>query len=82
MVPSYGDLTLFVKWVHGKLGGIKGAYVDDSLVTGTKRFDEESRATERRFDSKPRVYNNLTFSGIQIQEVDNGNKMHQEPFVK
>lgn len=40
MTPSTGDMSFFFQTVKGKLEGLTGAYVDDSIGTGDKDFEE------------------------------------------
>lgn len=47
-----GGFACFIKLVQGKLSGMIGTYVDDSIDTGDIKFEEESRPTERAFDSR------------------------------
>lgn len=70
MTPTTGDLTLFFKFIEGKLRGFTGAYVDDTIGTGDTTFERESEATDKRFQ----------FAGIQIEEQGTGYLMHQERF--
>ena len=58
--------------VNGMLAGLTGAYVDDSIGTGTAEFEKHSEKTQERFDSKPREFNNFTFAGIQIEPIEGG----------
>lgn len=66
MSPTTGFLSLFFKRTNGRLRGIIGSYVHDTLATGNEEFEEESGFTERKFKSSPRKYEDITFSGIQI----------------
>ena len=77
-----GDLSLFFKVVHGKLACITGAYVDDTIGSGTNSFEKESRLTEQRFRSKAREYDSTTFVGIEVDRTDYGFLMHQKHFAR
>lgn len=81
MTSTTGDLSLFFKVVEGKLRGMTGAYVEDTIGTGTKDFGEESKATGDRFQSKAREGGNFQFAGIKIEEMEGGYLMHQERFA-
>ena len=81
MIPSTGDLSLFFQTIRGKLAGLTGAYVDDSIGTGDARFEEKSRLMERKFESKAREYENFKFAGIQIERTEDGYMMHQEKYA-
>ena len=78
MISTAGDLSLFFKMVNGKLPGVTGAYVDDTIRTGTDEFTKESGKTGRRFESKPRKFDNFTFAGIQVERFEGGFLMHKE----
>ena len=56
MTPTVSDSALFFKTVHGKLCGILGSYVDDTITAGDVEFQEESKITENKFESKKREY--------------------------
>lgn len=59
MVPTLGDPALYLKVSDGKLEGVMEIYVDDNLNAGTIGFDKFSAESLRKFDSKPRVYDNF-----------------------
>ena len=82
MSPAAGDLSLFFKMVNGQLAGMTGAYVDDSIGTGTPDFERESEKTQERVESKPREFDNFTFAGIQVEKTDYGYLMHQERYCR
>lgn len=54
MKRTTGDMSLFFKKIHGKLAGIIGTYVDDSLLAGTEEFLQHTDKTIRQFESKGR----------------------------
>lgn len=72
MTPTTGDLSLFFKVGECKLKGMTGAYVDDTIGTGDRAFETESKATGDRFQSKVREVGNFQFAGIQIEEIEGG----------
>lgn len=78
MTPTAGDLSFFFKIVRGKLQGMIETHVDDTIGAGTGRFADESRITERQFESKARQYDSFTFAGIQVEKTSTGYLMHQE----
>lgn len=81
MMPTAGDLSLFIKKIHGQLHGIIGTHVDDTLAAGNNSFEEHSRKTERTFESKARTYTPFTFAGIEIEDTKDGYVMHQSKFA-
>ena len=81
MRPTAGDLSFFFKVLHGKLQGVVGTYVDDTLCAGTKYFENESEITARMFDAKKREYEKFTFAGVQVEPTDDGYLLHQEKYT-
>ena len=81
MRPTAGDLSLYIRRIHDELEGLVGAYVDDSIGTGTTDFENESRITEKKFQSKPREMDRFTFAGIEIEPLDDGYLLHQRTFA-
>lgn len=82
MTPTAGDLSFFFKIVRGKLQGMIGTHVDDTISAGTGFFADKSRITERQFESKVRQYDSFTFAGIQVEKTCTGYLMHQEKYAK
>lgn len=82
MTPTTGYLSLFFKSVHGKLQGLTGAYVDNTIGAGELQFENESMATSERFQSKERENDNFQFAGIQLEKRADGYLMHQERFAR
>lgn len=66
MTALTGDLACFSHIIQGKLHGMIGTLVDDSIEMGTETFIETSKLTKQRFKSKPRQYDNMTYAGITI----------------
>lgn len=54
MMPLSGHPTCFIKLIHGNLIGMIETNVHDSISTGSKKFEDESRITEHMFESKQR----------------------------
>lgn len=82
MTSTTGDLSLFFKVVEGQLREMTGAYVDDTIGTGTTKFEKESITTGERFLSKEKELGNFDFAGIEIEKIDNGYLMHQKRFAQ
>ena len=82
MTHTTGDLSLFFKVIHDELSGITGAYVDDTIGAGTPAFENTSRLTEQRFQSKEREFDSITFAGIEIDRKEYGFIMHQTRFAR
>lgn len=81
MQPTAGDFSFFVKVVSGKLQGMMGTYVDDTLCAGTNDFHETSTATERKFESKERKYDSFTLACIQVDRSGDEYLPHQEKYI-
>lgn len=75
--PIARDLAIFTKSIKDCLRGMVGVYLDDTMATWMREFDEASRLTERTFDSKGRSYDNVSFAGIEIMRTKQGYIMHQ-----
>ena len=82
MVNCTGDLSLFFRRDGDSLSGVTGVYVDDQIHAGSPKFEEESRLTEQRFQSKPREYDNFKFAGIQIERHEDKYLCHQEDYTQ
>lgn len=81
MAPTISDATLFFKCIDGQPRGVIGTYVDDTISAGNKDFENETKITEQKCDSKNREYDNFKFGGIEIETMDNqAFKIHQKTF--
>lgn len=69
MVPSYLDPAFLFKVVQGTLTGLVWSYIDGTISTGDKEFQELSKVTEEKFESKSREYINLKFPGMENSET-------------
>jgi len=61
------DPRLFVKDGPNALQGLLGGCVDDFLMGGDTHFQALMEKTLQRFDSKPRVCDNMDFIGVSIK---------------
>lgn len=64
--PLTGHRACFTKTIQRELLDIVETYVHNTPQTGSRQFEEESRLTERTFESKSRKYDMFTFAGITI----------------
>lgn len=78
MRPTAVDLSCIFKNVKGKLQGIIATHVDDTFWAGNEQFESDSKLTERTFDCQERQYNQFTFAGIQVEQIEDGYLLHQE----
>lgn len=82
MRPSACDLSLFFKQLNGSLQGLVATHVDDTLSAGNSGFEKYTQITAKRFDAKPREYENLTFAVVTIEtNADGSRKMHQAQYA-
>ena len=65
-------MSFFFQKVHGKLKGLAGTYVDDSLFAGDQDFLAHYDKTSRKFYSKERVSDNFRFAGIYVESAEYG----------
>ena len=76
------DLSLYFKNTKGKLDGVIGTYVDDSLIVGTPAFEKESQLTLKKFISRPREYAPLAFAGVDIIPKTDGFEISQDKHIE
>jgi Reverse transcriptase (RNA-dependent DNA polymerase) len=67
---TVNDPALFFKVVDEKLESLCATSVDDPLTAGTPGFLAQTTLTERKFESKPRKFDNVTYSGVNIHSND------------
>ena len=73
--------AFFYKKLGEELVRLCGTYVDDTLHAGTDEYLKLCDQTEKRFNCKPRDYDNFKFSGIEINTEDNGMVIHQKNYL-
>lgn len=81
MRPTAGDLGLYTKVIGKGIAGMIGAYVDDTIATCPPQFDRESRATEKKFESRGREYDDVKFAGVAISRSGDNYIMHQRHYA-
>ena len=67
MEPLVGDRRLFVKDGSNALQGLFRGCVDVLLMGGDTNFQTLTGSALQRFESKPRVWDNMQFIGVSIQ---------------
>lgn len=72
MKQTVGDPALYLKISDGELEGVVGIYVDDNIHVGNRNFEETNEESLKRFDSKPRVYDNFDFFGTVNKKTKRG----------
>ncbi len=75
------DMSLFFRRAKGELTGLLASYVDDTLACSDSSFSQLTEETRKRFEVKPREYENLRFSDFYIERSDNGFNFHQRPYI-
>jgi hypothetical protein len=81
MESTTGDIALFFKIIQEKLGGLCATYVDDTLQAGDQTFVELSELTQRRFQCRPREWNNIEFAGVEIETKESEFVVHQQRYI-
>ena len=82
MEHAVSDLSLFTKHVKGRLKGLAGTYVDDSILAGTTGFMQTTSKTAKRFDSKKKVLDNFVFAGIEVSTTEGMFQVHQRKQIE
>lgn len=82
MTPTALDISMFFKSVQGRLSGVTGVYVDDSLSAGNNDFLQDTDKTQAKFESREREFDNFTFAGVEVTTVPEGIRLHQETYAK
>lgn len=54
------------------VNGLLGAFVDDLLGTGECKFNSALNKISSRFESKPRVHDDIYLASVHIKRSDNG----------
>ena len=69
------DVSFYFR--QGELGlqGMLGTYVDDLVTAGNDSFHQITSRIEKRFESKPPVFDNFYFAGVHIKR-DEDNTIH------
>ncbi len=70
MLPTDGDLSLYARHIGGRLSGLSGVYVDDTIQTGDEKFKKWTERTGRRFDTTPRKFGSAKFFGMTFQQSE------------
>lgn len=81
MASTVADYSFFFKMVRGKLMGLMGTYVDDTISAGTEDFEKHTNITESKFESKPTEFDNFRFAGVYVKKISEGYMIHQESSI-
>lgn len=82
MKETVADYSFFFKKARGKLLGLMGTYVDDTITSGSETFEKETELTSKKFECKKKEYDNFRFAGIYIRKLSEGYSIHQESYIK
>lgn len=77
MRNTCGDLSLYYRRNKGKLVGLSGVVVDDTLQCGTEEFWDITSKTMDKFKSKDRKTIKVVFAGIQVDKKGTGYVLSQ-----
>ena len=68
MKARTGDSSLYIKPRQGREAeGLMGMLLNDGLLCGNTEFQRLTEATLKKFDSKPREWDNVEFYGLKIK---------------
>ena len=82
MKQTEGDFSLFFYHIGQKLAGLSGTYVDDILRAGNKEFNDYStKITHSAFDAKNPMYNEFTFTGLQLSGTKEQRQISQKNYI-
>jgi hypothetical protein len=81
MESTTGDPALFSKNIQEKLSGLCARYVNDTLQAGDQKFVELSELTQRRFQCRPREWNNVEFAAVEIETKESEFVVHQQRYI-
>lgn len=81
MELSATDMSFFFKKVRGKICGLLGTYVDDTIFCGDKQFEDITSATSKRFESKEKEWDKFRFAGVYIETLQDGFIIHQKNYI-
>lgn len=70
MMKTAEGSSFFFRIVDGKLRGMTGAYVDDTISTGDKTFEEESKMTGERFQLMNCKVSSSSVSKLKTLKMD------------
>ena len=82
MTPSALDPALYnFTDEQGNIDGLTGVYVDDSILAGSASFIRYTEKSLKKFESRSRVIDNFTFSGIDIKTTELGFTISQINYI-
>ena len=82
MKPTTLDPALYAKKMHEKLKGLCATCVDDTLQAGDKEYQEMTKMTLEKFKCRERGFDNVQFSGVEIDSYPDEFRVHQTRYAK
>ena len=70
LVPLVGDPALYLKPNDEDLDGLMAVYVDDKAIAGNDEMRKLTEGTLKRFESKPREWDEFNFFGMHLKSLD------------
>lgn len=81
MVPTTCDEALFYKRNGDILIGTCATFVDDSIHGGNPEYCKATEETEKKFRCRPREFDNLAFSGMEVYTRKNYFEIVQTNYI-
>ena len=82
MIPCALDPALYIhKKPDKSIDVIIGIYVDDSLIAGTDEFLKHTDKSLEKFESRSRVMDHFSFSGLNVNTYDQGLQLAQKSYI-
>ena len=82
MKPCVCDPALYGMKINEKLLGLCATCVDDALQAGNGKYREITKATLQKFKCRDREFDDVKFSGIEIDSVDDEFRVHEQGYMK
>ena len=82
MKPCVCDPALYGMKIEEKLLGLCATCVDDALQAGNDKYQEITKATLQKFKCRDREFDDVKFSGIEIDSFDGEFRVHQKGYLK
>jgi hypothetical protein len=73
-------MACFARWAQGRLHGLLGVYVDDTLCAVYSHYEELSKTTAEKFKFGTLSHVPLTFGSSDISETDEGYQKTQDNY--
>lgn len=81
MDTSLSVAALFFKNFGDTLMGSCATHVDDTIHAGNEDNETEIRKLENNFECNPREYQDIQFSDVHIERMENSYIIHQKGYI-